>query len=204
MILAPNGQPARHVLSGGNRPQTQNLFEAFEGAKYGGYRGWWFLPTLSSERQMPQFTRDQLARKNVWCYNNIGEMRALIDGLAIDEVDTAIWPKAMTSNPAFSKAVTNRFHEENKDARSFDLRGVDDCYSAQFTIRRSIRLVGDLFAQLVRPFPISSAGSRRASASSQAINASRARTKSCAMACASTLRPARRSRSILKTRKPTR
>jgi hypothetical protein len=152
MILAPNGQPARSVIAAGNRPRTQNLWEAFEGAKYGGYRGWWFLPNLDTSRQMPEWTRTQIARKNVWCYNNIGEMRALIDGLAIDEVDTAIWPKAMTSNPKFNKAVTNAFHQENHDARSFDLRAVDDAYMAQFTIRRSVRLIGDLFGQLVRPF----------------------------------------------------
>lgn len=155
MILAPNGQPARQVLrqSGSDRPRANSLWEAFEGARWGGYRGWWFLPNLDTSRQMPEWTRTQIARKNVWCYNNMGEVRALIDGLAIDEVDTAIWPKAMSSNPKFNKAVTNAFHQENHDARTFDLRAIDDAYSGQFSIRRSIRLVGDLFGQLVRPFP---------------------------------------------------
>jgi hypothetical protein len=153
MIVAPNGQNARQYLSGRDRPQTRNLWEAFEGAKWGGYRGWWFLPSLDTSRQMPEWTRTQIARKQVWLYNNFGEARALIDGLAIDEVDTAIWPKAMSSNPKFNKAVTNAFHQENHDARSFDLRAVEDAYSGQFLIRRTARLIGDLFGQLVRPFP---------------------------------------------------
>ena len=144
--------PGAGNQSGSDRPRPMNLWEAFEGAKRGGYKGWWFLPSLDTSRQMPQMTRIELARKSVWCYNNIGEVRALIDGLAIDEVDTGLWPKAMTSNPAFNKAVTNRFHQENYDPRSFDLRGVDDVYSAQFLIRRTVRLIGDMFAQLVRPF----------------------------------------------------
>jgi|GEM_PF-3399077 len=152
MILAPNGQPARSSAGGGNLPKARGLWEAFEGARWGGYRGWWFLPSLDTSRQMPEQTRTQIARKNVWCYNNIGEIRAIIDGLAIDEVDTAIWPKAMSSSAPFNKAVTNAFHQENHDARSFDLRAVEDAYSAQFCIRRSVRLIGDLFGQLVRPF----------------------------------------------------
>lgn len=125
--------------------------EAFEGAKWGGYRGWWFLPTLDTSKQMPHWTREQIAKKNIWCYNNIGELRAIIDGLAIDEIDTAIWPKARTSSPLFNRAVTDRFDEENRDPRSFDLRQIESCYSGQFLVRRTIRLLGDIFGQLIRP-----------------------------------------------------
>jgi hypothetical protein len=143
-IVAPNGN--------GKTPAPSSLMEAFEGARWGGYRGWWWFPTLDTSKQMPQWTRDQIARKQVWAYNNIPEMRAVIDGLAIDEVDTALWPKARTSNPKFNRAVTDRFDEENKDPRTFDLRQVESSYSAQFLIRRTVRLIGDMFAQLVRPF----------------------------------------------------
>jgi hypothetical protein len=135
----------------GKKPAPSSLLEAFEGARWGGYRGWWWFPTMDTSKQMTQWTRDQLARKNIWGYNNIPEMRAIIDGLAIDEVDTALWPKARTSNPKFNHAVTNRFDEENKDPRTFDLRQVENFYSAQFLIRRTVRLIGDMFAQLVRP-----------------------------------------------------
>ncbi|CAN5458922.1 hypothetical protein BH20VER3_BH20VER3_00540 [soil metagenome] len=144
-------QHGRTLLSTGNRPRSNSLGEAFEGARFGGYRGYWFLPTLDTAKQMPAMTRDQIAKKNVWCYNNIGELRAIIDGLAIDEVDTAIWPKARTSSPAFNRAVTDRFDEENKDPRSFDLRQIESCYSGQFLVRRTLRLLGDIFGQLIRP-----------------------------------------------------
>lgn len=154
MILGPNGkESARQYLAGSDRPRTKGLWEAFEGARMGGFKGWWFVPNMATSRQMPEWTRAQIARKNIWCYNNIGEIRALIDGLALDEVDTAIWPKAMTSNPAFNKAVTDSFHQESHDPRSYDIRATEDFYSAQFLVRRTIRLLGDLFAQLVRPYP---------------------------------------------------
>lgn len=136
----------------GKKPAPVSFSESYEAAKAGRYRGWWFLPTpLNTSEKGDQWTRNEIARRNIWCYDNIPEMRAVIDGLAIDEIDTAIWPKARTSSKAFNSAVTNRFDEENKDPRTFDLRQVDNVYSAQFLIRRTLRLVGDMFGQLVRP-----------------------------------------------------
>lgn len=144
------------VPDGNARTRPINyLGEAFDYARLSNYQGMFFLPGLDavSARRPTQFSRHAYARKALLGYKHIPEMRAVIDGLAVDEVDTALWPKARTSNRFFNKAVTNRFHEENKDPRTFDLRQADSVYSAQFTIRRSIRLMGDMFGQLVRPFP---------------------------------------------------
>lgn len=149
MLYGPDGRQISTRTTG--QPPVRSFWQAFEGAKQGGYRGWWFFPTLDTSAQMPQFTREQISKKANWCYNNMGAAKAIIDGLSLDEVDTAIWPKATTSNPAFNTAVTNRFHQENEDARTFDLRKCDNFYGAQFLIRRSIRLHGGLFGQLVRP-----------------------------------------------------
>lgn len=154
-VAAPRKKNGRVVIpangKGNGKPQISGLWESFEAANAGNYRGWWFVPTLDTSKQMTQWTRMRIAERNVWAYNNIPEMRAVIDGLAIDEVDTAIWPKARTSNPKFNRAVTDRFDEENKDPRSFDLRQFETAYSAQFLIRRTIRLIGDMFGQLIRP-----------------------------------------------------
>lgn len=144
----------RIVLAGdsGQKPRPVSWAENFEASRAGNYRGWFFIPTsLDTASIADQWTRNQIAIKNIWCYNNIPEMRAVNDGLAIDEVDTAIWPKARSSNKKFNRAVTDRFDEENKDPRTFDLRQVDNAYSGQFLIRRTLRLIGDMFGQLVRP-----------------------------------------------------
>ncbi|HEY4283309.1 MAG TPA: phage portal protein [Chthoniobacterales bacterium] len=137
------------------RPKPASFMEVFEAAKWGGFNGVFLLPGFGQDTAstMPQLTRQVIAQKAVLGYNNIPELRAVIDGLAIDEVDTALWPKARTSSRAFNREATNRFHEENKDARSFDLRQVDNIYSAQFLVRRTVRLLGDLFGQLARPTP---------------------------------------------------
>lgn len=155
--VGPTRNGAGHITAAngsgnGKTARSVSWAENFEAARAGKHRGWWFLPTpLDTSKQTNQQDRNSFAAKNIWCYNNIPEMRAVNDGLAIDEVDTAIWPKARTSNKKFNRAVTDRFDEENKDPRTFDLRQVDNSYSGQFLIRRTLRLVGDMFGQLVRP-----------------------------------------------------
>lgn len=151
--IVANGNGHARVNNMLDQGQGRSYWEMFEGARAGSYRGWFFLPStfLDTSRHMKQWTRHQVAARNVWAYNNIPEMRAVVDGLAIDEVDTAIWPKARTSSPMFNRAVTDRFDEENKDPRMFDLRKIETAYSAQFLLRRTIRVIGDMFGQLIRP-----------------------------------------------------
>lgn len=128
-----------------------NFLNAFEAAQRGGFRGYFWFPSLDPALQMPQWTRETIAEKINWLYNNVGPVRQVIDGLSLDEVDTGIWPKARTSSREFNKASTDRFHESWQDARFFDSRQIENVYTAQFAIRRHIRLHGELFAQFLRP-----------------------------------------------------
>jgi capsid protein len=59
-------------------------------------------------------------------------------------------PKWTTSNPDFNKEVTDAFHYANRDPRIFSSDGASDVYSAQYNIRRMIRLDGDCFGQFIR------------------------------------------------------
>jgi capsid protein len=124
---------------------------AWDVAKRTDYRGWFWFPDLEPNLQMPRQTREIAAKKANWLYNNVGAVAAVIDGLGLDEVDTGLWPRATTSNPAFNKAVTDRFDAECGEARVFHSAATEDFYSAQWLIRRSIRMYGDLFGQLLRP-----------------------------------------------------
>jgi capsid protein len=100
---------------------------------------------------MPEWTRDEINAKANWLYNNLPHVRMVIDGLTLDEVDTGLWPKATTSDPVFNKLATDAFHEQNKDPRFFHASANENFYSAQWMIRRSIRLYGELFGQFLRP-----------------------------------------------------
>jgi hypothetical protein len=146
MILGPSGQPVS------SRPARALSWDnAYEAAKRTGYRGYFYFPSLEPQDQQGDFTREQIAKKINWLYNNVGAVSAVIDGLGLDECDTGLWPKANTSNAEFNSVVTDAFHNECGDARVFNSAGKDDFYSAQWLIRRSIRLYGDLFGQLLRP-----------------------------------------------------
>lgn len=152
MILGPDGNPVNTTsLSIGSDEVGFNY--AFEAAQRVGYRGYFWFPGLDPTIQMPEWSRETVAQKVNWLYNNVGYIRAVIDGLSLDEVETGIWPKATSSNPFFNKASTDRFHDSWEDARFFDSRKIEDVYSAQFCIRRHIRLHGELFALLLRPSP---------------------------------------------------
>src|ERR1043166_1035686 len=76
----------RQSGSGRERATVSNFMEVFQGAKRSGYKGMFFIPVpLSPARQMPQLPRHEIARKSILGYNNIPELRAVIDGLAIDD-----------------------------------------------------------------------------------------------------------------------
>lgn len=142
-------RPARPMAAGGgNYP---GFTWAFNAAKQVGYRGWFFFPTLDAEKQMPHWSRVEIMRKANWLYNNVDAVRMVIDGITMDEVDCGIWPKWTTSNRAFNRAATDAFDNECGDARFFSASAKENFYSAQWLIRRSIRLYGELFGQQLRP-----------------------------------------------------
>jgi ferredoxin-thioredoxin reductase catalytic subunit len=143
MILDSYGKPARS-----SRPQS--TIHAFEAAKSSGYRGWFYFPSLNPQDQMPQWTREEINRKVNWLYNNVGAVVAVIDGLALDEVDTGLWPKPCTSSAAFNAAVKHLWQQQCGFNKAFSADGENNFYSAQYLIRREIRLRGDMFAQKLR------------------------------------------------------
>lgn len=124
---------------------------AFEAARRSGYRTWFFFPWLDPHDQMTQFTRIEIIRKINWLYNNVGAVRAVVDGLAREEVDTGIWPVPRTSNPFFNTAVKEAFLNDCGDARFFDEAAIENYHTQQLAIRRNIYLYGELFGQLLRP-----------------------------------------------------
>lgn len=147
MILDQFGQtirPSRPASYGGG------LDWAFDAARRTGYRGWFWFPSLDPSVQITSATRIESAKKINWCYNNIGAVRAVIDGLALDEVDTGIWPKPSTTSIPFNTAVKAAFQQQCAFHKAFSSDGENNFFSAQYLIRREIRLRGDCFGQKLR------------------------------------------------------
>lgn len=129
---------------------ARSMGEAFDAAKQGGYKGFFWFPSLDPADQMPHCTRQTIAEKLNWLYNNVAAMRAVVDGLALDEVDTGLWPKPYTSSSAFNAAVKPVFAQQCGFHKAFSADGEDNFFSGQFRVRREIRLRGALFGAKLR------------------------------------------------------
>jgi capsid protein len=150
MILAPSGKPARQELR--NRSQGGgNWNYYFEAAKRSGYRTWFYFPSLDPSDQATEFTREEIARKLNWLYNNCPAAAGAIDGLAEEIADTGIWPTATSSNPKFNRAVNDNFERDGDDPRFFDEASEETFSTAQKAIIRNIFMLHDFFGQLLRP-----------------------------------------------------
>lgn len=152
-ILAPDGTPAR-IEVGERRPsRPQNLYQVYEAAERADFRGYFYLPSLVPREQQNSLTRRAIEERIDFLEKNVPAVGMVIDGLAIEEAGTGLWPKWTTSNSEFNKLITEIFHWTNHDPRLFDAAGEDDYYTAQFNIRRMIYKSGDCFGQLLRPSP---------------------------------------------------
>lgn len=135
-----------------------SLALAFEAAKRLGYRGQFFFPSLDPQDQMPEWSRTEIMRKVNWCYNHIGAVRAVVDGLSLDEVDTGLWPKPATSSRDFNRAVKQLWDQQCGFHKAFSADGQNNFYSAQYMVRREIWLRGECFGAKLR-IPDSGVGS---------------------------------------------
>lgn len=125
----------------------------YEAATRADFRGYFYFPTLDPGEQNDEWTAHILAERSDWLYKNVGAVTMIIDGLALDEVGTGLWPKWTTSDEGYNKSMTDGFHYGNHDPLLFSADGHNDFYSAQFNIRRLIRLYGDAFGQMITALP---------------------------------------------------
>jgi hypothetical protein len=150
---------------GASAPAPQKTMAGvIDSARRGGYKGYFYFPQSGLTHWQKRRSRIKSAQDAEWLYNHSGAVRQVVDGLALDEVDTGLWPKADTSDEAFNMALNEAFDNLwGTDARFFDGAKKVHFYSAQFLIRRHIRLHGEIFAQLLRPDPASGAIAPRVS-----------------------------------------
>jgi hypothetical protein len=153
MLYGPNGEEiASRARSKRKSPRVATMADVLDTAERSDFNGWFYLPTaLTPTVQSSPLTRRLAAEKAVWLYGKVGAVAMVIDGLALDEVGTGLWPKWVTSDEAFNIEMTDAYHFANHDPRVFSADAEQDAYSAQFAIRRMIRLYGDGFGQLLRP-----------------------------------------------------
>jgi hypothetical protein len=123
----------------------------YEAAERRDFRGYLWVPDLAPKELQDAWTRRVIVERSVWLYANVGALGMVIDGLALDEVGTGLWPKWTTGEERFDRAMTDHFHFTCHEPFVFSSDGNHDVYSVQVAIRRMVRLYGDCFGQLLRP-----------------------------------------------------
>jgi hypothetical protein len=144
---------ARQKRNGKNGATPSSLSRFFEAADRADFKGWFYFPSLTPTAQMDRMSVRVLSERSDWLYKNIGAVGMAIDGPALDEVGTGLWPKWDTGQEDYDQAMTDAFHDANRDPRTFSADGEQNVYGAQFAIRKSIALYRDAFGQLLRPEP---------------------------------------------------
>ncbi len=134
-------------------PKNRSWYKIYEAADRADFKGWFFLPTLQPAEQANSLNRRAITERLTYLYKNVGALSMAIDGLAAEEAGTGLWPKWSSSSPEYNTAITDRYHYAVHDPRFFSGDGETDGYTAQFNIRRMIRLYGDCFGQMLRPAP---------------------------------------------------
>ncbi len=147
-ILDGSGRPAR---SDHRRHRAKSWHDIYEAADRRDFKGYFYIPSLQPSEQLTQLSLAALRERSVYLLKNVPATTMLIDRLSLAEAGTGIWPKWTTGQEDYDKAATDAYHYANHDPRVFSADGQQDAYAMTYAIRRSIRLYGDCFGQLIRP-----------------------------------------------------
>jgi hypothetical protein len=150
-ILSPAGQPIQ-IEERPLRPSS-SWMDLYEAADRRDFRGYFYIPQLTPSEQMDWLTYRAIVERSDWLHKNVGAVTMVIDTLSLDESGTGLWPKWITGTDDYDTWMTDQFHYTLHDPRFFSADAQQDAYSSQYCVRRSIRLHGDLFGQLLRPQP---------------------------------------------------
>ena len=58
-----------------------SMNKTWEAAERNGFRGYFYFPTLDAQLQLPEYSRQAISEKINWLYNNVGFIRAVVDGM---------------------------------------------------------------------------------------------------------------------------
>lgn len=128
------------------RALRPSAFGAFSGANHSTLRGYVYVPTLDSRKEIDSYSRIELIKRARWLYNNVGFVVRCIDGIARYAVGTGISPQARSGDESWNAAAEAAWERWAEDERRFDLCGQVNFYDAQALVLRQIARDGDFFA----------------------------------------------------------
>lgn len=152
-LLGPDGRflsPTRGDKSAADLTPS-SMYGSFQGAQHSQDRGFIFLPTLDSQREVDQWSRIELMRRARFVYNSGGGLvHRCINGVARMVVGRGIWPHPMSKNEAWNTKRKALFMARARSRNTFDLSRKYNWVSGLQAIHRTKSKDGDMAVALAK------------------------------------------------------
>jgi len=139
--------PAKRTRSGGSVLKT-SAYSMFDGANRSSYRGWFYVPTLDTSRELDSYSHWELVKRARWFYANSGFARRCVNGLA--SMIGYLTPRPLTNDTAWNDLAMRNFENRAGSAQICDLAGKHNFYSYQIALSRNELKDGDILTALTK------------------------------------------------------
>jgi hypothetical protein len=137
-VAQPNGN--------GNVAMSMQAWSAYEGANWSQNRGWIYFPSLTTKRDLDDYTLTELRRKSRWLYANVGLATRIIDG--ISKMVGSLTPVPMTDDKEWNELALKKFTNDAGAEFIFDVGGKFNFWSCQSMLTACRLLDGDVLGVL--------------------------------------------------------
>lgn len=152
VILGPAGEVLTRVFKAAPVDLTPSAaFGSFQGAQWSRDRGYAYLPTLDTQREVDTFSRVELMKRARFFYNSGGGLpHRGVDGVARMVCGTGLFPYPTGKNKERNQKIRRLWNSRAESANTFDLSRKYSCGMAQQAIVRSKIRDGDVAPVLAR------------------------------------------------------
>lgn len=136
-----------HLAAPSGAIVTNLSSSVFDGANFSARRGYVYVPTIQTDREITPASRTELLRRGRWLTRNVGFAKRCVWGLA----RMAGWlsPIPLTKDKAWNKLAADLFERRyGASPIGFDVQGRQNIYSYQPLITASRLQDGDFFSAL--------------------------------------------------------
>lgn len=134
-----------------SQPEVMGAYGSFQGAEFSRDRGYVYLPTLNTLREVDSYSHRELMKRARFAYNSGGGLvQRAIDGVARMICGTGLFPYPLSPNKAINNKVRRLWMSRAESKNTFDLSRKFSCGMAQQAIMRSQIRDGDLAPVLAR------------------------------------------------------
>ena len=122
----------------------------FSGADFSNSRGFIYVPTVDTRRDLTPLAREEMTRRGRWLYENVGVARRAVDGITSVVVGNGIKPIPSTSDETWNSRAQKVFESRANSAALFSASGDYNFYTGQQVAFSNSLRDGEVFLGLGR------------------------------------------------------